>query len=174
MEKTIEIDGVQYTEAQIRRALSIERDVRSPNFVDMLLGKIKPSELTSRISERGDSWCASSETPGQRSTTGKTASATIGCWRKTGLFSTRDLKTWDLAASASHSSKPNRWKAWLQKLLKTQGKADWVITQSTLLFPAQFSFRAKSTPIVAARWKRRNSFSHLCIWLDLNEKTSRS
>ena len=55
MENTIEIDGVQYTEAQIRRALSIERDVRSPNFVDMLLGKIKPSELTSRLSERGDS-----------------------------------------------------------------------------------------------------------------------
>ena len=71
MEKLIEIDGVQYTEAQIRRALAIERDVRSPNFVDMLLGKIKPSvrspnfvdmllgkikpsELASRVSERGD------------------------------------------------------------------------------------------------------------------------
>ena len=54
MEKLIEIDGVQYTEAQIRRALAIERDVRSPNFVDMLLGKIKPSELASRVSERSD------------------------------------------------------------------------------------------------------------------------
>lgn len=55
MTRYIEIDGVQYTEAQIRRALSIERDVRSPNFVDMLLGRIEPSELTSRLSEKGDS-----------------------------------------------------------------------------------------------------------------------
>ena len=86
MEKLIEIDGVQYTEAQIRRALAIERDVRSPNFVDMLLGKIKPSELASRVSERGDAWCAMWETPGHWSITQRTASVTTGCWTRTRPF----------------------------------------------------------------------------------------
>ena len=45
MERLIEIEGVQYTEAQIKRALAIECDVRSPNFIDMLLGKIELSEF---------------------------------------------------------------------------------------------------------------------------------
>ena len=53
MEKTIEIDGVQYTEAHIRRALSIERDVSSPYFLDMIFGKIELSEFR-RMVDQGD------------------------------------------------------------------------------------------------------------------------
>lgn len=40
MAEYIEIDGVQYTEFQIKRALALEKVVLSPNFVPILLGKI--------------------------------------------------------------------------------------------------------------------------------------
>lgn len=39
MEKFIEIDGVRYTEFQIKRALALEKKVLSPTFIDELLGK---------------------------------------------------------------------------------------------------------------------------------------
>ena len=78
MERLIEIEGVQYTEAQIKRALAIERDVRSPNFIDMLLGKIELSEFIRSV-DQGDAGCATLETQGHGSITRKTASATTGC-----------------------------------------------------------------------------------------------
>lgn len=34
----VEIDGVGYTEAEIRRALAIEKDVRTPGFFRRVLG----------------------------------------------------------------------------------------------------------------------------------------
>ena len=40
-------------EAQIKTALAIERDVRSPHFIDMLLGKIEISEFK-RLVDQGD------------------------------------------------------------------------------------------------------------------------
>lgn len=37
MNKYIEIDGVRYTESQVRRALALERKVLSPNFIPNLI-----------------------------------------------------------------------------------------------------------------------------------------
>lgn len=44
MAEFIEIDGVRYTEFQIRRALALERKVLSPNFIKELLGKTEDDE----------------------------------------------------------------------------------------------------------------------------------
>lgn len=52
MAEYIEIDGVQYTEFQIKRALALEKKVLSPNFVSELLGKTEDSE--SNLSSVGD------------------------------------------------------------------------------------------------------------------------
>lgn len=44
MAEFIEIDGVRYTEFQIRRALALERKVLSPTFISELLGKTEDNE----------------------------------------------------------------------------------------------------------------------------------
>ena len=44
MAKYIEIDGVQYTEFQIKRALALEKRVLSPTFIPELLGMTEDKE----------------------------------------------------------------------------------------------------------------------------------
>lgn len=41
MENYIEIDGVRYTEFQVRRALALERAVLSPDFIPDLIRRSK-------------------------------------------------------------------------------------------------------------------------------------
>ena len=55
MAEFIEIDGVRYTEFQIRRALALERKVLSPNFINELLGKTEDnkSNFVNNPSSRG-------------------------------------------------------------------------------------------------------------------------
>ena len=55
MAEFIEIDGVRYTEFQIRRALALERKVLSPNFIKELLGKTEDDEsnFVNNSSSRG-------------------------------------------------------------------------------------------------------------------------
>ncbi|MDO5850491.1 MAG: hypothetical protein Q4P14_04680 [Methanobacteriaceae archaeon] len=49
MAEYIEIDGVRYTEFQIKRALALERKVLSPNFVSELLGKTEDNESNTSL-----------------------------------------------------------------------------------------------------------------------------
>ena len=53
MESYIEIDGVRYTEFQIRRALALEREVLSPNFIPNLIKRSKSMKTVSETSAKG-------------------------------------------------------------------------------------------------------------------------
>lgn len=53
MAEFIEIDGVRYTEFQIKRALALEKEVLSPTFIPKLLGRVKDSQMIEEVSEGG-------------------------------------------------------------------------------------------------------------------------
>ena len=53
MDKTIEIDGVRYTEFQLRRALALEKAVLSPDFIPDLIERSKSLAKSHEKSSKG-------------------------------------------------------------------------------------------------------------------------